>query len=404
VRRKGDRVWLKVWFSIFLCLAIAEVGGRVAWLLRHGEFFSAGEAWKGQNAFAAEAGATLAGYTATLASHPYLAHVHKPGPSVNRQGLYGRDFPESRNPKVFQVLVTGGSVACQLAGVQPESGALCRKLEEKYVAADGRPIRVYNGADGGWKLPQQSIQILLNANRFDLVINIDGFNEHYVVKGDSYYLEMPCPNYRTVSPLGFHHQAALVGLWAAGALTRGVEKTPGLNRLWLGYAFGRGSVALAQFVDKRSRSAQNPTTLFQYPPGQDGDNFTQERQRAQLSELRRYLQLNAVIARQQGCEYASFLQPCPAIGKALTPEERRKVGDLGYADVYGRMEEAYRDAGRRGNYPFLSLVEVFSKTAQSVYADQIHCEMGADSPGYRIVSQAIADGLVSMRLVKPLAQ
>lgn len=79
----------------------------------------------------------------------------------------------------------------------------------------------------GWKLPQQSIQILLNANRFDLVINNDGFNEHYVVKGDSNYLEMPCPNNRTVSPLGFHHQAALVGLWAAGALTRGVEKTPG---------------------------------------------------------------------------------------------------------------------------------------------------------------------------------
>lgn len=59
MRRKGGRVWLKVCFSIFLCLAIAEVGGRVAWLLRHGEFFSAGEAWKGQNAFAAEAGATL---------------------------------------------------------------------------------------------------------------------------------------------------------------------------------------------------------------------------------------------------------------------------------------------------------------------------------------------------------
>lgn len=50
MRRKGGRVWLKVCFSIFLCLAIAEVGGRVAWLLRPGEFFSAGEAWKGQNA------------------------------------------------------------------------------------------------------------------------------------------------------------------------------------------------------------------------------------------------------------------------------------------------------------------------------------------------------------------
>ena len=147
MRRKGGRVWLKVCFSIFLCLAIAEVGGRVAWLLRHGEFFSAGEAWKGQNAFAAEAGATLAGYTATLASHPYLAHVHKPGPSVNRQGLYGRDFPQARDPHVYQVLVTRGSVACQLAGIRPEDGALTVELEKNYISPDGRPIRVYNGAD-----------------------------------------------------------------------------------------------------------------------------------------------------------------------------------------------------------------------------------------------------------------
>lgn len=204
--------------------------------------------------------------------------------------------------------------------------------------------------------------------------------------------------------MGFHHKAALVGLWTAGALTTGIEKIPGLNRLWLGYASGRGAVALAQFFDERSRSQENPLNPFQVPSGQDGENLREDRQSSKLSELNRYLRFNAAVVRQQGAEYVSFLQPCPAIGKVLTIEERRKAGNLDYAGVYARMEKTYREAGRDGRYPFQSLVEVFSGTSLPVYADHIHCQMGADSFGYRILSQAIADTLVSIRLLRPLAK
>jgi hypothetical protein len=390
----------KILFALALGFFVAEMGGRLFWRLKTKSWFDSGVAWAGNNAFAAQIGGTLAGYTATLAAHPYLAHVHKAGPGINRQGLFGRDFPQARDPRVYQVLVTGGSVACQLAGIRPEQGALTVELEKNYISADGRPIRVYNGADGAWKLPQQTILTMMYAGRFDLVISVDGFNEHYVVKGDPYFLEVPSPNFRTVSPVGFHAKPALIALWFAGQFNEALAGIPGIRELFVSHLIGQSALNLARAFDEKTKPKTTPLMPLEYPPGETLESQRQQRQKQQLSQLETYLELNDAICRQQGAQYVSVLQPCPAIGKELTEREKQVVGPLDYRGSYLKMAETYKKASNKSRFLCLNLLEVFSGVKADVYKDHIHCAPGPNSPGYLAVAKSLGGSLKENNLIK----
>jgi len=390
----------KILFALALGFFVAEMGGRLFWRLKTKSWFDSGVAWAGNNAFAAQIGGTLAGYTATLAAHPYLAHVHKAGPGINRQGLFGRDFPQARDPRLYQVLVTGGSVACQLAGIRPEEGALTVELEKNYISADGRPIRVYNGADGAWKLPQQTILMMMYAGRFDLVISVDGFNEHYVVKGDPHLLEIPSPSFRTVSPVGFHAKSALVALWSAGELNQALAGMPGFRNLFLSHLVGQSALNLARAFDEKTKPKTTPLMPLEYPPEETLESQRQQRQKQQLSQLESYLELNHAICRQQGAQYVSVLQPCPAIGKELTEREEQIVGPLDYRENYLKMAETYKNASLKGRFQSLDLLQVFSGNKTDIYQDHIHCAPGPDSTGYLAVAKSLGGFLEDNKLIK----
>lgn len=390
----------KILFALALGFFVAEIGGRLFWRLKTKSWFDSGVAWAGNNAFASQIGGTLAGYTATLAVHPYLAHVHKAGPGINRQGLFGRDFPQARDPHVYQVLVTGGSVACQLAGIRPEDGALTVELEKNYISANGRPIRVYNGADGAWKLPQQTILMMMYAGRFDLVISVDGFNEHYKVKGDLEFLEVPSPIFRTVSPVGFHAKPALVALWGAGELNQALAGMPGIRNLFLSHLIGHSALILARSLDEKTKPRTTPLMPMEYPLGETFGSQRQQRQKQQLSQLETYLELNHAICRQQGAQYLSVLQPCPAIGKNLTEEELSKVGPLDYKISYLQMASSYEKAHQENGTPYLNLLEVFKEKKQTIYTDHIHCSAELGSEGNAIISKSIASFLKKRAFIK----
>lgn len=386
-----------IFFLIFF--GLVESVGRFVWRVQKKEEFISQKAWEGNNTFAAEIGGTMAGYAATLSSHPYLTHVHKSGNGTNRQGLFGRDFPESRDAEFYQVLITGGSVACQLAGITHEAGALTEELEKNYLSKTGKPIRVYNGADGAWKLPQQTILMMMYSKRFDLVISIDGFNENYLVKGDPYYLEMPSPSYRTVSPLGFHAKTALATLWITAEINQIFSDFPILNRSLAAYWLGQGSLNLAKLYDEKTKPQKTPVSPFEYPPDQCGEDQRSRRKGEQMNQLRDYLALNQVICQQQGARYVSVLQPCPAIGKKLTEEEKRSVGSLSYKEDYLEMSYVYQSVSSRYKYPFLNLLEVFASINMSVYVDHIHCENGKSSYGYGILARAVGDFLAMKKIL-----
>jgi hypothetical protein len=102
--------------------------------------------------------------------------------------------------------------------------------------------------------------------------------------------------------------------------------------------------------------------------------------------------IDAVAARL-GVRAAYFIQPVPAIGKPLAPEEARVVGDLSYTDSYARMTAALVALNGEG-IPVFSLLDVFSEVREPIYADHIHCindPQTGESRGFRMMAERMAD-------------
>jgi hypothetical protein len=110
--------------------------------------------------------------------HPYLGYVIEPSEQLNRP-YYG--FPDaSINPKSNDTLVIGilgGSFAQETSEQGRE--ALIAELK-KFAGFNSQKIVIHTLALGGYKQPQQLFTLLyflsLEAH-FDIIINLDGFNE-----------------------------------------------------------------------------------------------------------------------------------------------------------------------------------------------------------------------------------
>lgn len=122
--------------------------------------------------------------------HPYLGFVvdfhDEDCPQIGfcddrmrsyKELLHNRDFPEPA-PDRAVVVITGGSVAYGVANNSSKG-----KLEQALAtipALRGKEILVYTLALGGYKQPQQlfALQYYLTMGaHFDMIINIDGFND-----------------------------------------------------------------------------------------------------------------------------------------------------------------------------------------------------------------------------------
>jgi hypothetical protein len=111
------------------------------------------------------------------ALHPYFGPIHKPGvrPETNNIG-FGSPYPfpyTRKDPREFLVGIFGGSVARQFC----DRGAA--RLAERLGLGDRRVVPLCF-AHEGYKQPQQLIVLayfLSLGQQFDLVLNIDGFNE-----------------------------------------------------------------------------------------------------------------------------------------------------------------------------------------------------------------------------------
>jgi hypothetical protein len=134
-----------------------------------------------------EGAETKRGVLGPLALHPYLGFVYDPslqgkrfrknhGFGINNYGFIDEEDPiHKRSPDRLIVAVIGGSVAyyTSVDGEEDLRSALG-------TVAEGREITIVRMALGGWKQPQQLLAVtwLLSLGaEFDVVINIDGFNE-----------------------------------------------------------------------------------------------------------------------------------------------------------------------------------------------------------------------------------
>jgi hypothetical protein len=339
-------------------------------------------------------------YLDTLFPHPYLAFVHHGNPpcgmEVNNVGLFGRDYPAERDPDHFTILLAGGSVAAQFSGLSLRApNYLERVLNERYESPRGAGFQVLNGGDGAWKQPQQTILFLLHAQAVDAVVTLDGYNDLLSLAAGT-RLEAPATSFLTVNPWLETGPRKLLGVWLYGAIYRHSQTNWVISHSYGAYGITRTvREAIRWWADKEPPGARRTTvsSIFSLPNEWD----PAKRYQWNLEEYRKYMRIIDAVAARLRVRAAHFIQPVPAIGKTLAPEEARVVGDLSYADSYARMTGALLSLNGEG-IPVFSLLDVFSGVREPIYDDHIHCIIDpktGESRGYRMMAEHMADILAA---------
>lgn len=127
--------------------------------------------------------------------HPYFGYVQKPGPDFREGFKYNAagfispyDYPyKKKNNNQYIIGVFGGSVASNYSIYEIQNQILEKKLKQIPEFKDKEFI-ILSFATGGYKQPQQLI--LLNyflsiGQEFDMIVNIDGFNEVTIAKANN---------------------------------------------------------------------------------------------------------------------------------------------------------------------------------------------------------------------------
>ena len=162
--------------NVLLFLVLAEVAAVALYYVQQGSFF-----YTSDKAAPASLPETARGELSGDVLHPYFGPIHRPGvrPETNNIGFGSKQpFPFSRtSDRQFLVGIFGGSVA----------RAFCDRGTPRLVADLQRTTALANReivplcfSHEGYKQPQQLIVLayfLSLGQQFDLVINIDGFNE-----------------------------------------------------------------------------------------------------------------------------------------------------------------------------------------------------------------------------------
>ena len=396
--------WISSLIGIVLALALIEVTA-IGWLvLEDGHYTSAEELFqRTQNTYVRDLTKDSdCRYVDTLFPHPYLAFVHHANPPcglpwVNNIGLFGDDFPTLKPADRYVILLTGGSVASQLAQnfAKPAPRYLEEELNKRYISPNGKPFQVLNGGDGAWKEPQAFILFAMYASTVDAVVTLDGFNEHYYFGvGVDVRLERPLSNFIEVNPFVADENFgdAAIG-WVIGRIAGTLTTTPILGHSHAAYMIIRGIEAVAKSKDIfKSNKRTTLTSLFAMPEDIRKDYDLEFA--VQLGLYQKYARGIEAVAKDYNVKTAYFLQPIPAYGKVLTESEKKAAGDLAYGTVYRRMVAGMLTLRERGMAVF-DLGDLLQDEKGTFYADHIHffrslaAEDYGASPGYRLMATRV---------------
>ena len=385
-------------------------------------------AWRRRDAVANGAPATLApgaggNRPATVAEealHPYVGFVlnrddHATyaarGVQVNDQGFFGPDPIQKRGPDRVIVAILGGSVAMLLID-RDTFPDLARELGAVPRFA-GKQLVVLNLALGGFKQPQQLtlMSYLLAAGaEFDVVVNLDGFNEVALPVGEN-----AAAGVSPVYPRGWSLRVRDVPTVAARRLvgeitylersrrdwSRAAARRPWrwslvatlawqLNDRELGRRLGatRGKLPAASAAAASFESAGPPV-----PARSEGETYD-----ALAATWRRGSVLLGQLCAANGISYYHFLQPnqYQPGSKVLTPEERRVaiVDDHPYRRPvergYPALIKAGADLAAQG-VRFVDLSRAFAGVTEPIYTDPCcHMNVRGRSLLARRIGAAIA--------------
>jgi hypothetical protein len=345
--------------------------------------------------------------------HPFFGFVINPaGRGVNEFGFF-RDSPLTRrSPDKRSILFTGGSVADQVFQLGQE--ALRDALRDR-PDFDGRRIEVLTTAVGGYKQPQQMMilaYLLSHGADFDVVINLDGFNE----------IDSSLDNVMTgISPYYPHTWKlhARLGLDTRGSAALGRIEILREERARLRGLFARPllrssafSLALWDFLDRaregeiRRRTVDLEAMLDEEnpPPQVAGPPYEHVSDEQVFADMARFWARSSLhmarLCEEYGIAYVHALQPNQYLpgSKALTDEEREVAYDEtfpGFERVpvaYPMLIERGRALRRNQGVNFVDLTPIFADEGRTVYND-FCChvnQLGAESMA-RSIAESIPE-------------
>lgn len=401
----GARRGLLLLVALALAVAALELGAGLVYEQRTGQGAQPGELRARIAGHEIPGAPDLAGEgPATLNTlHPYLGFVFDPEMQngINALGFRGPD-PRQVAPDAVVVGVFGGSVAMGLP-----SERLGEVLGEGRFA--GREVEVVNLGMRGFKQPQQLLALawLLSLGaRFDVVVNLDGFNEIVLPE-----LENQKAGVHPAYPRRWQLYAHAVLDEATVAPMARIGEFQASGRRWQALAehpvWGRSRfvLVLAEIMLRRRvleirgleqelsrRLGSAGAYRVSGPPYEGGTGAL----RAELTRL--WVEGSRQMARlseANGIEYYHFLQPNQYVGgsKALSRLELseaygrpgylyRELAEAGYPELIRAGEELARDG-----LPFADLTQVFRGEPGDIYVDAC-CHF--NRRGYEYVIEAIA--------------
>ena len=344
--------------------------------------------------------------------HPYLAWVHTDKSfckkkSFNNYGFIGPDLPDQYNANYYSILITGGSVSQQFGPgreCNKKENVFCRNfLGEQlkdYVSIDGRKIRIFNAGNGAYKHPQQVIISLLHGHLFDLVISIEGFNEHYsFVDKEMNKLSKPANTFKGVSNY-YNNQSFLNNLIVNSTLKikklifnyQYLQKSYFVSIIYHGLRSGAEKIINIgeknEFYDRLF--AINTETNFKYE-----DKGKEYINNLKYDKLEHYWKSFLKINSSNKTNSIIFLQPVPFIEKKLTKLEQEVTEHPNYVEIFKEMEERADKLFSEG-YLIYSLFNIFKETETDVYLDAIHL----NTYGNTIMAKNIKNILKENQIIK----
>jgi hypothetical protein len=388
-------------------LVAIELGARVLWYLFEGAAYpSMGiEDEASETSNATQPLRPIPPWLGKQVLHPFLGFVLDPAPGEeSKLGFHSRAEPvQRRSADKFIVALFGGSVAFQ------QYPSLQRLLEESLRDAGiERELQLIRAVVGGHRQPQQLMSLsylyFLGAE-FDLVINLDGYNE--IGPAAEAYFQGVFPFY----PWEWHLRTRSVYESGWDRQLRRIERArEDLETLQAARSSGVCELSAVCGIVRRYRWHRVIRTIMQgnlqlaqdlKPEGfeQTGPHAQYPKDEALLNDLVEKWSsaslMMAQLARSRGAHYIHFLQPNQyqkdskvlspeEIEQAFTPERRpHRYARLGYPLLRKRGVEL-----REQEVDFVDGSMVFEKITDTVYSDRC-CHL--NERGQEILSAFIVE-------------
>jgi len=334
--------------------------------------------------------------------HPYLGYVrnHKKSKHifdekvvkvpVNSQGFFGLSPLEKKEKNEIHIALMGGSVATHLFLYSKERLISALQQNERFK---NKKLKIISLALGGMKQPQQSLALnlfLVLGGKFDIVINLDGFNEIALP-----YLENIPVNVYPFFPRFWHFYAAkAIDTDVAGLIGKGVLIKEDRER-WRKY-FSWGPLKHSAFFltiwQSLNKQKQNELTkihnqvkdflkLRLKSPQQTGPKYIFNSPEKLFEDSAKVWEQSsfqmAKISKSNGMQYFHFLQPNQYLrnSKVFTEEEKKTAlagASQPFAEAVQTGYPLLRKAGeslKNSGVAFIDLTDIFKNETQTIYKD-----------------------------------